>query len=120
MLAQLSPWDSNRYLAHTCESAAAALQDLLARELADWRGLALAVRPRVLWVAAHYLELPAMLDETWAVLLGCVEVRGSGFRVQGQSSWYLKSHNMLLLEPLQASLAFSVGVQPQQLTVAFE
>eukprot|EP00775_Hariotina_reticulata_P003868 gene3868-4123_t len=73
MLVQLSPWDTNRYLSHTCESAAAALQDLLARELGDWRGLALAVRPRVLWVAAHYLELPAMLDETWGVLLGCVE-----------------------------------------------
>jgi hypothetical protein len=41
--------------------------------LTGWRSLALAARPRVLWVAAHYLELPAMLEETWSCLLGCVE-----------------------------------------------
>lgn len=28
---------------------------------------------RVLWVAAHYLELPSLLDDTWSVLLGCVD-----------------------------------------------
>jgi hypothetical protein len=28
---------------------------------------------RVLWVAAHYLELPSLLDDTWGVLLGCVD-----------------------------------------------
>lgn len=41
--------------------------------LMGWRTLALAVRPRVLWVAAHYLELPAMLEDTWSCLLACVE-----------------------------------------------
>jgi hypothetical protein len=73
MLPQLSPWDASGAQARTAESSAAALQQLLTRELSEWRGLALAVRPRVLWVAAHYLELPAMLDETWGVLLSCVE-----------------------------------------------
>jgi hypothetical protein len=24
-------------------------------------------------VAAHYLELPSLLDDTWGVLLGCVD-----------------------------------------------
>lgn len=43
------------------------------QELTEWRSLSLAVRPRVLWVAAHYLELPTMFDDTWGVLLGCVE-----------------------------------------------
>lgn len=46
MLPQLSPWDVNGALAKTCEAAAAALQQLLTRELAEWRQLALAVRPR--------------------------------------------------------------------------
>jgi hypothetical protein len=46
MLAALSPWDVAGALARTCEAAAAALQQLLTRELAEWRGLALAVRPR--------------------------------------------------------------------------
>jgi len=46
MLPQLSPWDVNGALARTCEAAAAALQQLLTRELAEWKGLALAVRPR--------------------------------------------------------------------------
>lgn len=41
--------------------------------LTGWRTLSLAARPRVLWVAAHYLELPAMLEDTWSCLLGCVE-----------------------------------------------
>jgi hypothetical protein len=35
--------------------------------------LSLAARPRVLWVAAHYLELPVMLEDTWSCLLACVE-----------------------------------------------
>lgn len=52
MLPQLSPWDVNGALARTCEAAAAALQQLLTRELAEWKGLALAVRPRYvhLWL----------------------------------------------------------------------
>jgi hypothetical protein len=50
MLPQLSPWDVNTALAKTCEAAAAALQQLLTRELAEWRQLALAVRPR--WVGS--------------------------------------------------------------------
>lgn len=73
MLPQLSPWDTSGSLSKTAESSAATLQSLLVRELSDWRTLALAVRPRVLWVAAHYLELPSMLDTTWGVLLMCVE-----------------------------------------------
>ncbi len=43
------------------------------QSLTEWRSLALSIRPRVLWVAAHYLELPSLLDETWGLLLGCVE-----------------------------------------------
>jgi hypothetical protein len=43
------------------------------QSLTGWRTLALAARPRVLWVAAHYLELPTMLEETWSCLLACVE-----------------------------------------------
>lgn len=35
--------------------------------------LCLCCMRRVLWVAAHYLELPSLLDDTWSVLLGCVE-----------------------------------------------
>ncbi|WIA16763.1 hypothetical protein OEZ85_013414 [Tetradesmus obliquus] len=73
MLPQLSPWDASGSLARTAESAAAALQQLLARELAEWRGLAHAVRPRVLWVAAHYLELPNLFDESWGLLLAWLE-----------------------------------------------
>jgi hypothetical protein len=46
MLPQLSPWDVNGALARTSEAAAAALQQLLTRELAEWKGLALAVLPR--------------------------------------------------------------------------
>lgn len=46
MLPQLSPWDLNGALARTCEAAGAALQQMLTRELAEWKGLALAVRPR--------------------------------------------------------------------------
>ncbi|KAF8065439.1 hypothetical protein HT031_003040 [Scenedesmus sp. PABB004] len=73
MLPQLSPWDAGGALARSAEAAAAALQAMLSRELADWRSLSLAARPRVLWVAAHYLELPSLLDDTWATLLGAVE-----------------------------------------------
>jgi hypothetical protein len=46
MLPALSPWDVSGVLAATCEAAAAGLQGLLVRGLAEWRGLALAVRPR--------------------------------------------------------------------------
>jgi hypothetical protein len=60
MLPQLSPWDVNGALARTSEAAAAALQQLLTRELAEWKGLALAVRPR------------------WAAALGCCCARGVG------------------------------------------
>lgn len=73
MLQQLSPWDSNAYLSKSLESSAVQLQQVLQGELTRWRGLALAVRPRVLWVVAHYLELPGMMDDTWASLLAALE-----------------------------------------------
>ena len=73
MLARLTAFDVNGALARALEAAAVALQALVQRALAGWRSLALATRPRALWVAAHYLELPAALEDTWAALLACLE-----------------------------------------------
>ncbi|GBF90113.1 hypothetical protein Rsub_02821 [Raphidocelis subcapitata] len=73
MLPQLTEFDANGTLARTLEAASIALQTLIQRALTGWRVLSLAARPRVLWVAAHYLELPVMLEDTWSCLLACVE-----------------------------------------------
>lgn len=81
MLPALSPWDEGGRLAASLESSAASLQRLLSGQLSDWRSLALAVRPRLLWVGAHYLELPSLLDDTWTTLLVAAEellARGGG------------------------------------------
>ena len=98
MLPQLSPWDVNTALAKTCEAAAAALQQLLTRELAEWRQLALAVRPR--WVGsgqtcgAHGgggggLAL-GILTKSAAGPVPCVWGRGGGAHAaahKGASEW---------------------------------
>ncbi|KAI8464574.1 MAG: hypothetical protein J3K34DRAFT_114028 [Monoraphidium minutum] len=73
MLASLTAFGAGGALARMLEGASITLQGMIQRALNGWRVLALAVRPRVLWVAAHYLELPAMLEETWSCLLACVE-----------------------------------------------
>lgn len=73
MLPCLTVFDVTGMLARMLEGASISLQTMIQRSLNGWRTLALAARPRVLWVAAHYLELPAMLEETWSCLLGCVE-----------------------------------------------
>ena len=73
-----------------------------------WRTLALAARPRVLWVAAHYLELPAMLEDTWSCLLACVE--DTLLKL-----WRLESdaHTRLLAASAREGLLFKKAVLPQ-------
>jgi hypothetical protein len=62
MLQELSPWDGGGWLAKGLEGSAVSLQQVLQGVLTQWRGLSFAVRPRLLWVVAHYLELPNMLE----------------------------------------------------------
>ena len=73
-----------------------------------WRTRALAARPRVLWVAAHYLELPAMLEDTWSCLLACVE--DTLLKL-----WRLESdaHTRLLAASAREGLLFKKAVLPQ-------
>lgn len=115
MLPQLSPWDTSGTLSKTAEASAATLQSLLARELSDWKTLALAVRPRVLWVAAHYLELPSMLDNTWGVLLSCVEdglIRGNKMEGDARTRQLAASaRDGLLLKKFALSQLVSIGEQ---------
>ena len=70
MLQELSPWDGGGWLAKGLEGSAVSLQQVLQGVLTQWRGLSFAVRPRLLWVVAHYLELPNMLEvsQCWGYL----------------------------------------------------
>mmetsp|Transcript_10879 Transcript_10879/g.23440 ORF Transcript_10879/g.23440 Transcript_10879/m.23440 type:complete len:1080 (+) Transcript_10879:161-3400(+) len=49
------------------------LQQLIHKVLKTWSNLSKPVRARVLWVSAHYLTLPNFADETWEVLLRCMQ-----------------------------------------------
>lgn len=84
------------------------IRSRLEQALTGWRHLSLAARPRVLWVAAHYLELPAMLEETWACLLGCVEdTLMRVWRLEGDA------HARLLAASARDGVLFKRVVMPQ-------
>jgi hypothetical protein len=60
-------------LANVFLECGGSLQLVLRRAISEWRLVSRALRPRLLWVAAQHLELPAGHEETWHHLVGCLE-----------------------------------------------
>ncbi|KAG1668626.1 hypothetical protein FOA52_002479 [Chlamydomonas sp. UWO 241] len=61
--------DALTQLLHDTTAECESLQVLLRQLLRGWGALSRSVRPRVVWVCAHYLDLSASMDSSWELLL---------------------------------------------------